>query len=76
MVDISKEYTTRNGKRVIGLEINEYNSCGFKVSYPVKGSIVQQEKPLKLEYAIWSIDGISDIVWGKNKGKDLILKSE
>lgn len=63
MIDINKKYTC-NGKRVTNLTIVLKNSLGENVTYPVKGSIVIREKPLKLKYAIWSIDGKNDIVWG------------
>ena len=63
MIDITKQYKTGAGKRVINLSIIPLNSSGGKVTYPVKGSIVIREKPLKLEYYIWSIDGIGDVVW-------------
>ena len=68
-IDINKKYTC-GGKPVIGLEIVMQNSAGNTVTYPVKGSIVVREKPLKLEYAAWSIDGQFDVVWGK--GDNLI----
>lgn len=63
-IDTSKKYTC-NGKRVICLSIVTHNSAGEKVTYPVKGSVVVREKPLKLEYRIWSIDGEADVVWHK-----------
>ena len=63
-IDITKKYTC-GGKRVVALQIVTHNACGQKVTYPVKGSVVVREKPLKLEYRIWSIDGIADVVWGK-----------
>lgn len=72
-IDINKKYTC-GGKPVIGLEIVMKNSAGNTVTYPVKGSIVVREKPLKLEYAVWSIDGKYDVVWGK--GDNLIEVKE
>lgn len=63
-IDLSKEYTC-GGKRVIGLNIQLHNSVGNEVTYPVKGSVVLREKPLKLQYRIWSLDGRADVVWGK-----------
>lgn len=62
-IDVSKTYTC-NGKRVVNIQIILKNSSGSIVSYPVKGSIVVREKPLKLKYAIWSIEGKADVVWG------------
>jgi hypothetical protein len=73
MIDLAKKYTC-NGKRVIGLEIKLTTTYAdgteHPVTYPVKGSVVIREKPLRLEYRIWSIDGIADVVW--NKGHNLI----
>jgi hypothetical protein len=70
-IDITKKYTC-GGKRVVDLQIVTHNSCGQQVTYPVKGSVVVREKPLKLEYRIWSMDGIADVVWGK--GDNLIAE--
>lgn len=65
-IDPAKKYTC-GGKPVIGLEIVLHNSQGIEVTYPVKGSVVIKEKPLKLEYRIWSLDGRADVVWGKGE---------
>lgn len=72
MIDIKKKYRTKNGKRVIGLEYVPFNSCGGKVTYPIKGSIVIKEKPIKLKFCLWSEDGIHDVVWGNNEELNLI----
>jgi hypothetical protein len=68
MIDLSKKYTC-GGKRVIGLkiELNVTFADGTEhpVTYPVKGSVVVREKPLRLAYRIWSIEGKADVVWGK-----------
>lgn len=63
-IDPSKTYTC-GGRRVIGLKIELHNNIGREVTYPVKGSVVIKEKPLKLEYRTWSLDGRADVVWGK-----------
>jgi len=70
-IDPSKEYQTRSGRRVISLHISMYNSCGNEVTYPVKGSVVVREKPLRLRYSIWSLDGRENVVW-PSEGDDLI----
>jgi hypothetical protein len=72
LIDITRPIKTKSGKRVIGLKYKEYNSCGKRVTYPLKGSIVVREKPLKLEYCIWSEDGIYDVVWKKNSELDIV----
>jgi hypothetical protein len=66
------EGKTRLGQRVVGLKVVPYNDAGRKVTYPIKGSIVRKEKPLKLEYTIWSAEGICDVVFGTRSGDDLI----
>ena len=71
-----RQAKTKDGHKVIGLKYVPLNSCGRKVTYPYKGSIVLQEKPLKLEYCIWSEDGKVDVVWGKRSEKDLIFTEE
>ena len=60
-VDIKKEYTTREGFKVIGLRKVTHNSENKKVTFPIKGSIVKRELPLKLEYHIWKENGRSSI---------------
>lgn len=72
MIDTMKKYKTRSGKKVINLAIIEKNGNSQAVTYPVKGSIVVREKPLKLAYAIWSSEGISDVIWGKHSDLDLV----
>ncbi|MCK5307115.1 MAG: hypothetical protein KAJ73_00755 [Zetaproteobacteria bacterium] len=68
-IDPAKEYTSR-GCRVVGLEIVLHNSNGKEVTYPVKGTIIIREKPLKTEYAIWALDGRNNVAFGPN-GNDL-----
>lgn len=63
-IDVNKSYIC-DGKRVIGLYIKLHNDVGDEVTYPVKGSIVVRENPIKLQYALWSLDGRADVVWGK-----------
>lgn len=72
MIDPKKKYRTRDGKRVINIHIEKYNSAGEEVTYPVKGTIIVREKPFKTDYAIWSPEGISDVVWGNHSERDLV----
>jgi len=60
-IDQNKQYTS-NGKRVINIKIELYNSCGNEVTYPVKGTIVVSEKPFKTKYAIWSLNGKANVM--------------
>jgi len=72
MINISKPVITKKGQRVIGLCCVPMNSCGEMVTYPIKGSIIVKEKPLKLEYCIWSDKGEYDVVWHKHSMKNII----
>lgn len=74
MININKEHKTQSGKRVIGLTYVPHNSCGDKVTYPIKGSIVVKEKPLQLRYQIWSEDGVADVVWN-SRAKDNLIEA-
>ena len=75
-IDPTKEYRTKSGKRVISINIVTHNSCGGKVTYPVKGCIVVREKPWKTDYCIWSADGRYDVVWGNHSELDLVEVTE
>ena len=70
MIDLKKQYKTRNGLKVVLHEIKLKNSCGKNVTYPVKGTIYHS--PRKKEYMIWSIDGIIDVVFENNSHLDLV----
>jgi hypothetical protein len=72
MIDLNKTYKTRNGCEVVLHDIVLKNSAGGEVSYPVKGTVVTRKNPRKTTMMIWSIDGITDIVWGKRQGWDLV----
>jgi hypothetical protein len=61
IIDLEKEYQTVSGKRVIGLKYVPKNSNGKFVTFPIKGSVVVREKPLKLEYNIWMSNGQFDV---------------
>lgn len=69
-IDVSKQYRTKSGHKVIGLQIVLENSCGREVTYPVKGSIIIPGR--RPRYAIWSLDGKSDVVWGERSKDDLV----
>lgn len=71
-IDISRPVKTRDGKRIVGLIRVPTNSTGRTVTYPLKGSVIMREKPLKMEYCIWSDEGLNDVVWGYRPELDLI----
>jgi hypothetical protein len=70
-VDPSLTYKTRSGKRLIRLNLTCWNSAGSLVTYPVKASVVLKEKPLKLGYMIWSIEGKRNVM--QESEDDLVL---
>lgn len=67
-INPSKRYTC-NGKRVVFLSVKLHNDAGDEVTYPVRGTVIVREKPLKTSYRIWSLDGRADVVF--SKGHDL-----
>ena len=69
-IDISKPVKTRSGKKVVGLKRVPVNSCGNKVTYPLKGSIVAPRNAPK--YQIWTDDGMTDCVFNNFSEDDLI----
>lgn len=68
-IDVSKEYKTKNGKRVVCLERKSRNDLGYLVTYPIKGCVVVRERPFKTEYCIWSEKGERSV--GEKNGLDL-----
>jgi len=68
-IEEGKQYTC-GGRRVIGLRIVPRNGLGNLVTYPVKGSVVISEKPLRVSYTAWSEYGEADVVW--HKGHNLV----
>ena len=74
-LSLPSELKTVNGKRVIDVRYEPRNSTGAKVTYPIKGSIVVQEKPFKTEYAIWSADGRIDVVFNRAPELNLVIPS-
>lgn len=64
-IDFAKEYTTRDGKPVFGLDLVLHNSCGGEVTFPVKGSINIGKTPSgrkkKSRFQIWTLDGRADL---------------
>lgn len=71
MIDLTKVKTTREGKRVLNLRYVPFNSAGRKVTYPIKGTVIEREKPRKTSYHLWAEDGRSDVVWGRFPERDL-----
>lgn len=73
-IDITKNYKTRDGKKVILDGIVMKNEEDNEVTYPIKGSIITPRKDKKdsVERAIWSLDGREDVLGFSTKG-DLVL---
>jgi len=62
------QYKTRSGKRVVNMSIKLHNDNGDEFTFPIKGTVVVREKPLKCEYHIWTLDGRHDVM--KDLGED------
>ena len=71
MIDPSQTYTTRDGKRVIGLQVVARTSAGFLATFPVKGTVVVREKPWRTKFRIWTLEGTSE-----DPTADLILAKQ
>jgi len=69
-IDPTKTYATRTGKRVTGLSIVLHNACGNEVTFPVKGTIVIREFPLRTRNQIWTLDGRASVL--SASGDDLV----
>jgi len=71
IIDITKPVYTNNGHRVLNLHYVPYDSNGTEVTYPLKGTLVMCEKPLKTRYEIWSKFGKVDVVFGRHAEWDI-----
>lgn len=60
-IDVDRPYRTRDGKMVINLNRVLHNSTGNEVTFPVKGTVVVREKPLRTEFHVWTLDGRADL---------------
>ncbi len=67
-----QQYRTREGYRVIGLEVKLHNSTGHEVTYPVKGAITKERQGSGPRYSIWSLDGRANVLANKGHRDDLI----
>lgn len=52
---------TVSGQRVINVQYKPYNSNGYPVTFPIKGTIILKERPLKMEFNVWTIDGKNSV---------------
>ena len=72
---LKEKAITSGGHRVINLSYVPFNSAGNKVTFPIKGTVVLSEKPLKTTYHIWTSDGVS-IVFGSSEFDLVNFKDE
>lgn len=72
MLDLARPMRTRSGKRVINLVFKPLNDVGDVVTFPIKGSVVVREKPLRLRYATWTEHGAAS-VFREAHPNDLLL---
>lgn len=52
------EYRTRNGKRVVVTDHNRKTTSDF----PVEGSIILREKPLRTDWQTWKLNGQIQVI--------------
>ena len=71
MIHLCRRYTTRAGHEVTGLCYEPLTSGGYAATYPIKGSFKRTPRS-RYTYAIWSIDGLHDVVWRSGAHRDLI----
>ena len=65
-INLSDNYVTREGKRVINLHCVLHNSLGREVTFPIKGTVILKEKPYRTTYTIWTLEGRHGL-FGKSK---------
>lgn len=64
-VDTTRSYTTRSGKRVVIHDYVRFNSAGDEVTFPVKGNIVEAERPRsRTRMQIWTNEGRANALPG------------
>jgi hypothetical protein len=59
--DTTREYKTRRGDRVVLHEFVPRNSPGAIVTFPIKGTIIDKDRPRRKTYNIWTLEGRSDV---------------
>lgn len=55
--DLTREYTTRSGDRVVLHGFVPYNSAGDLVSFPIKGTVIIKDHPRRKRNQIWNLQG-------------------
>jgi hypothetical protein len=59
--DTTREYRTRRGDRVVLHDFVTHNSPGALVTFPIKGTFFDKDRPRKKTFNIWTLEGRSDI---------------
>ena len=68
---MSEEFRTVGGKRVINLRYVPTNAAGRFCTFPIKATIVRCEKPLRVGYQIYTLDGLAYV--HKRSKDDLVI---
>jgi hypothetical protein len=71
IIDINKKYRTLDGRQIANLQYVPLNSCGNKVTYPFKGTIINKGRKHNI-YCLWSETGSADVVWNSKPKLNLI----
>lgn len=58
-INLTKPLKTKNGYRVVNPVFVPKNSSGdgSYVTFPIKGTIILRENPLKTSYQVWQLNG-------------------
>lgn len=55
--DMTREYHTRNGHRVVLDSFKEHNCLGEVLSFPIGGTIFYKDRPRKRARLLWNLQG-------------------
>lgn len=68
--DLTKPMKTRDGCRVTNLSFVPRNCVGNFVTFPIKGTVIVNEKPLKQMFMTWDLFGSAG---RPSTSKDLVV---
>src|SRR5699024_3938232 len=72
VVDTTKHYKTRSGKKVTIHDVVPLSSVGEEVTYPIKCSIRADKRYARSRYAILTIDGLQEGIGRKERPDDIV----
>lgn len=57
VIDLTREYHTRGGDRVILTEFKTRNSCGDILTFPLSGTVFDKDRPRRRRRLLWTLEG-------------------